>query len=243
MPAATPEGRRLPRARQSPGSALEDEGSGQDVNVGSTLRCDRARWPGACRFFVINTPRLILRPWRESDLAPFAALNADPAVMRFFPSLLTATESEAWVSRAVRHLADHRFGPWAVEAPDVAPFIGAVGLLVVGFEADFTPAVEVTWRLGRLHWGRGFATEAARAAIQDGFDRIGIAEVVAFTALANVPSQRVMERLGMTRSGEFDHPRLPAGHALRRHVLFRLPRTARAAGDSPGSQSALDPAP
>ncbi len=242
MPAAAPEGRSAPRAPQSPGSAA-GEGIGQDVNVDSTPRCQRARLARARLFRVISTPRLILRPWRESDLAPFAALSADPAVMQFFPSLLTAKESDAWVSRAVRHLADHGFGPWAVEAPGVAPFIGVVGLLVVGFAADFTPAVEVLWRLARPHWGQGFATEAAHAAIQDGFNRIGITEVVAFTALPNVPSQRVMERLGMTRSGEFDHPRLPAGHVLRRHVLFRLPRTARAAGDSPGSQSALDPAP
>jgi RimJ/RimL family protein N-acetyltransferase len=210
--------------------------------VGSTPRGDRARPTGACLFLVISTPRLILRPWRESDLATFAALGADPAVMRFFPSPLTAAESDAWVSRAVRHFADHGFGPWAVEAPGVAPFIGTVGLLVVGFEAGFTPAVEVIWRLARPYWGRGFATEAARAAIQDGFDRTDITEVVAFTALSNLPSRRVMERLGMIRSGEFDHPRLPAGHVLRRHVLFRLPRAARATGDSPRPQSALDPA-
>jgi RimJ/RimL family protein N-acetyltransferase len=242
MPPATTEVRRVPHVRQSPGSAA-GEGIGQGVNMPCILLRDRIRPPGACLLLVISTPRLILRPWRESDLAPFAALSADPAVMRFFPNSLTVTESDAWVSRAVQHLADHGFGPWVVEAPGVAPFIGAVGLHVVGFEADFTPAVEVIWRLARPYWGRGFATEAARAAIQDGFDRIGLAEIVAFTALPNLPSQRVMERLGMTRSGEFDHPRLPAGHALGRHVLFRLPRAAQATGGSPRSRSALDPAP
>jgi RimJ/RimL family protein N-acetyltransferase len=170
---------------------------------------------------MIKTSRLILRPWRDADLAPFAALNADPTVMRFMRSVLTREDSDAYVQRARQHLADHGFCTWAVEAPGVAPFIGAVGLNHLRFEASFTPAVEVAWRLDQPFWGQGYATEAARAAIQDGFTRIGLKEIVAITRPANIPSERVMQRLGMTRSAEFDHPLLPEESPLRRHILYR----------------------
>lgn len=174
---------------------------------------------------MIETPRLVLRSWRESDLAPFAEQNADPVVMRFLGSgVLTREQSDAYVARAERHLADHGFCKWAVEAPGVAHFVGAVGLTRVRFEEAFTPAVEVAWRLGRPWWGRGYATEAAAAAIRDGFDRVGLREVVAMTAVGNAASLQVMERLGMARSMEFDHPEHPEGAPLRRHVLYRLRR-------------------
>ena len=179
---------------------------------------------------MITTERLILRPWRENDRPLFAEQNADPVVMRFLNGVLTRAESDAYVERAEQHLAETGFCKWAVEAPGVAPFIGAVGLTRVKFEASFTPAVEVAWRLHRRHWGRGYATEAARAAIEDGFVRIGLAEVVALTALSNSASARVMERLGMTRTIEFDHPRLPEGNKLRRHILYRLSRGGAAPG-------------
>jgi RimJ/RimL family protein N-acetyltransferase len=171
---------------------------------------------------MIETSRLILRPWRESDLAPFAELNADPMVMRFLRGVLTREESDAYAKRAEQHLADHGFCKWAVEAPGVSPLIGAVGLSHVRFEASFTPAVEVAWRLSRRVWGQGYATEAARAAMQDGFTRVGLKEIIAITTLGNHPSQRVMERLGMTRSIEFDHPLRAEDHPLRRHILYRL---------------------
>ncbi len=171
---------------------------------------------------MIETPRLLLRPWRDSDLIPFAEQNADPVVMRFLSGPLTREQSDAYVQRAQQHLADHGFVKWAVEAPGIAPFIGAVGLSHVRYEASFTPAVEVAWRLDRRFWGRGYATEAARAAIADGFTRVGLREIVAVTALSNTPSQRVMERLGMTRSIEYDHPLLAADNPLRRHILYRL---------------------
>ena len=177
---------------------------------------------------MIETPRLILRPWRDSDLPLFAELNADPVAMRFLLHLLTRGESDAFVKRLEAHLAEAGFSWWAVEAPRVASFIGAVGLSRVRFEASFTPAVEVAWRLRCQHWGHGYATEAARAAIEDGFTRVGLDEIVAFTALGNLPSIRVMQRLGMTRSIEFDHPAVPEGHALRRHILYRLPRVTAA---------------
>jgi RimJ/RimL family protein N-acetyltransferase len=170
---------------------------------------------------MIETPRLILRPWRESDLAPFAEQNADPDVMRFLGGPLTRAASDAYVRRCEAHYAAHGFCKWAVEAPGIAPLIGGVGLSYVSFDASFTPAVEVAWRLHRHFWGQGYATEAARAAINDGFTRIGLTEIVAFTVPANIPSQRVMQRLGMTRDGEFDHPRYDAIHPLCRHVLYR----------------------
>jgi RimJ/RimL family protein N-acetyltransferase len=171
---------------------------------------------------MITTPRLILRPWRDSDLVPFAEQNADPHTMRFFLKTLTRAESDAYAARHIRLMIERDMGKWAVEAPAVAPFIGAVGLQPVSYDAVFTPAIEVAWRLHRDYWGRGYATEAARAAIQDGFDRLHLTDIVAVTALPNQPSQRVMERLGMTRDIAFNHPRVPEGHPLRRHVLYRL---------------------
>jgi ribosomal-protein-alanine N-acetyltransferase len=174
---------------------------------------------------MIETARLILRPWRDSDLVPFAEQNADPVVMRYLVGPLTRRQSDDYVARAVKHLTETGYGKWAVEAPGVAPFIGAVGLSRVKFEASFTPAVEVAWRLNRAYWGRGYATEAARAAIEDGFTRIGLTEIVAFTTLGNTQSQRVMQRLGMTRTIEFDHPAVAEDSPLRRHVLYRLPRS------------------
>ena len=120
---------------------------------------------------------------------------------------------------------------WAVEAPGVSPFIGAVGLTRVKFDASFTPAVEVAWRLNRRFWGFGYATEAARASIEDGFNRVGLSEIVAMTVVGNVASLRVMERLGMTRSIEFDHPHFSADTPLRRHVLYRVQKPARSQPD------------
>ncbi len=173
---------------------------------------------------MIETARLILRPWRENDLPLFAEQNADPVVMRFLGGVLTREESDAYVRRAEKHLAETGFCKWAVEVPGVAPFIGTVGLTRVAFDALFTPAVEIAWRLHRRYWGRGYATEAGRAAIEDGFERIGLQEIVSMAALDNTASTRVMERLGMTRMVEFDHPKVPEGSPLRRHVLYRLSR-------------------
>jgi RimJ/RimL family protein N-acetyltransferase len=174
----------------------------------------------------IQTPRLQLRPWRDEDLAPFAELNADPRVMEFFPRTLDRTESDAMVARIRGHFARHGFGLWAVEVPGVAEFIGFVGLAVPRFEAHFTPCVEIGWRLAREHWGRGYATEAARAVLEFGFRDLALQEIVSFTAATNLRSRAVMERIGMTRSpdDDFDHPALPEGHPLRPHVLYRASR-------------------
>ncbi len=178
----------------------------------------------------LRTPRLLLRPWRDEDLAPFAALNGDPVVMEFFPSPLDRAESDAAAARIREHFAAHGYGLWAVEVPGVADFIGFVGLAVVSrFQAHFTPCVEIGWRLAREHWGRGYATEAARAALDHGFRDLAQKEIVSFTVPANLRSRAVMERIGMTRSpdDDFEHPLLPEGHPLRRHVLYRIPSSTR----------------
>jgi RimJ/RimL family protein N-acetyltransferase len=174
------------------------------------------------------TDRLSLRPWRDDDREPFAALNADPEVMEFLPGLLTRAESDAMVDRIEQTWADRGLGLFAVEVRDTGDFAGFIGLWPATFEAFFTPAVEVGWRLARSHWGCGYATEGASAALADGFGRLGLDEIVSFTAVINERSQRVMQRLGMTRDpGEdFDHPVLADGHRLRRHVLYRLASTA-----------------
>lgn len=174
----------------------------------------------------VTTSRLVLRPWREDDLAPFAAMNADPRVMEHFPAVYTRDESDAAAGRAAAHFAEHGFGPWAVEVPGVAAFAGFIGLIVPSFSAHFTPCVEIGWRLAADCWGRGYATEGARAALQFGFDELRLDEIVSMTVPANQRSWRVMEKIGMTRdaAGDFDHPRVPEGHVLRRHVLYRIKR-------------------
>ena len=174
----------------------------------------------------ITTPHLRLRPWRDEDLTPFAALNADPRVMEHFPKTLSRAESDAMAARIRDHFAARGFGLWAVEVPGVVGFIGFVGLAVPTFEAHFTPCVEIGWRLAWEHWGRGYATAAADAAVAHAFGPLGLGEVVAFTVPANRRSRHVMERLGMRRSpaDDFEHPNLPKGHPLRPHVLYRLSR-------------------
>lgn len=176
----------------------------------------------------LSTNRLLLRRWRDSDREPFAALNADPVVMEHYPALLTRAESDAGVDRIETSFVTRGFGNWAVEVPGVADFIGYVGLSVPAYDAPFMPAVEIGWRLDRRHWGKGYATEGARAALAFGFSEIGLHEIVSFTVPANVRSWRVMERLGMTRdpADDFEHPLLPPGHRLSRHVLYRLSRAA-----------------
>lgn len=167
--------------------------------------------------------RVLLRGWRAEDLEPFAELNADARVMEHYPAPLTRAQSDTFVrERVVPQFADRGFGLWAVEVPGVAPFIGYVGLQAPTFEAHFTPCVEIGWRLAFRFWGYGYATEAARVAIAFGLAEGGLDEIVSFTVPANRRSLAVMERLGMRYAGEFEHPRLPSGHRLRRHVLYRL---------------------
>jgi RimJ/RimL family protein N-acetyltransferase len=178
----------------------------------------------------LRTSRLLLRQWRQDDLDVFAALNADQETMRFFPAPLTRRQSDAFAERAERGIAELGWGLWAVEVVESSRFAGFVGLAAPRFEAHFTPAVEVGWRLARDQWGKGYATEGGRAAVAFGFDELGLEEIVSFTSVVNERSRRVMERLGMTHDprDDFDHPSVSRG-PLRRHVLFRL-RAAAAEG-------------
>jgi 3-dehydroquinate dehydratase/shikimate dehydrogenase len=174
----------------------------------------------------LSTQRLLLRQWRESDLEPFARLNLDPEVMRYFPALLAREQSDALAERQRRLIELRGWGLWAVETIEGARFVGCVGLAEALFHAHFTPAVEVGWRLAHDEWGKGYASEAALAATEFGFVELRVDEIVAFTTAANTRSIRVMERIGMTHDSadDFDHPDLSAGDPLRRHVLYRLRR-------------------
>lgn len=176
----------------------------------------------------LRTERLLLRPWKASDRAPFAQLNADPAVMRYFPALLTREQSDAVIDRIQDDFDREGWSLFALEELDGGAFIGFAGLVRVRFKAHFTPAVEVGWRLARHAWGRGYATEAARAAVRFGFEEVGLDEIVSLAVPANARSIAVMGRLGMTRdpAGDFDHPSVPADSPACRHVLYRLPAPA-----------------
>jgi RimJ/RimL family protein N-acetyltransferase/8-oxo-dGTP pyrophosphatase MutT (NUDIX family) len=175
----------------------------------------------------LTTPRLTLRPWHEADLPQFATMNADPRVMRHFPKTLTRGESAAAITRLMDHFHRHAFGIFAVEETATATLIGSVGLTHPLFESHFTPCVEIGWRIAHPHQGRGYATEAARAALEFGFQKLQLAEIVSFTVPANEPSWMLMERLGMTRSevDDFAHPKVPKDHPLSRHILYRLTRS------------------
>ncbi|MDF1794514.1 MAG: GNAT family N-acetyltransferase [Thalassobaculaceae bacterium] len=177
----------------------------------------------------IETDRLILRPWRDEDLALFAALNADPEVMAYFPAPLSREESDALAKRARTGIETDGYGWYAVQVKGGPDFIGMVGLNVPYYGADLPvwPCTEVGWRLSKAAWGRGYASEAATAALDFAFKTLGLDEVVSFTAVQNTRSQAVMRRIGMTRDEtcDFDHPLLPEGHRLLRHVLYRVSRT------------------
>jgi ribosomal-protein-alanine N-acetyltransferase len=176
----------------------------------------------------MRTERLLMRRWRASDREPFASLNADPRVMAHFPATLDRAASDAFIDRIEAGFEAEGFGLWALERLDTGEFIGFTGLSVARFQAPFTPAVEVGWRLCRQAWGHGFATEAGSQALRVGFGEFGLDEIVTFTATDNAASRAVMGRLGMVRdpAGDFEHPALPPGHWLRRHVLYRLSRAA-----------------
>ena len=173
---------------------------------------------------MIETPRLRLRQWYESDKDPFAALNADPLVMEHFPGVLRRAQSDQLAESAAAHIASNGWGLFAVEEKETRQFIGFVGLNPVRFDAPFTPAVEIGWRLARPFWGKGYASEAARRSVELAFNDLGLDALVSFTTVANYRSRRVMERLGMHHDpdGDFLHPKLPDGHPIAPHVLYRL---------------------
>jgi RimJ/RimL family protein N-acetyltransferase len=180
----------------------------------------------------LHTARTRLGAWRQADREPFAALNADPVVMEHFPATLSRVESDAFADRAEATLQERGWGLWAVEVEGGGGFAGFVGLNEAVFEAPFTPAVEIGWRLARAFWNRGLATEAALAVADHAFGVLGMEELVSFTATSNLASRRVMEKIGMQYdpAGDFDHPRIAVGHPLRRHVLYRLRNPAGGSG-------------
>ncbi len=176
----------------------------------------------------LETDRLLLRSWTGDDLEPFAAMSADAAVMQFYPAPLSREEAYALAQWFQQSLDANGFGFYALEAKATGAFLGYVGLAKTEFDAAFTPAVEIGWRLAAASWGQGYATEAARACLQHGFAALGLDEIVSFTTPQNTRSIAVMERLGMVRdpADDFEHPKLPAGHPLRPHVLYRLANPA-----------------
>lgn len=173
---------------------------------------------------VLQTARLTLRGWRDADVDSWFELNSDPRVMEFFPSAFDRARADASAARLRADLDDRGYGWWIAEDRETKRFAGAIALVDVPFEAHFTPATEVGWRLLPEYWGRGYATEGGRAAIEFGFDELRRPEIVSVTAIPNQRSQRVMQRLGMTRDplDDFEHPYVPEGHPLRMHVLYRL---------------------
>ena len=178
----------------------------------------------ASRFDTIRTDRLLMRRWRDSDLAPFAALNGDPETMKFFPDTLDRAASDAFAERIEARFDQLGYGLWALEIADTGQFIGYTGLSPIPDDIPGAGATEIGWRLARHAWHHGYATEAARAAVTVAFDGAGLPEIWSFTSVLNEPSAAVMRRIGMTEVARFDHRRIPAGHPLRPHVLYRLRR-------------------
>jgi|ERR1700722_2601251 len=181
---------------------------------------------------LIQTERLLLRQWKEEDREPFYRMNSDPRVMEFMPECLTRAESDSLVERIDEHFKKHGFGLFAAELREGRAFIGFVGLAVPSFRAHFTPCVEIGWRLAADYWGRGLATEGARAVVKYAFEALVLDALVSLTVPANARSRRVMEKIGMTHdaSDDFDHPNLPEGHSLRRHVLYRMRNQKNSSG-------------
>lgn len=174
---------------------------------------------------MLETDRLILRNWQDSDLPVFVRMNSDPRVMEFFPSLPTREASDMLANDMKLALNTSGIGLFAVEVKNGAPFIGFIGLAIPKFTAHFTPCVEIGWRLAFPHWGKGYATEGAKAVLKHGFDVLKLPEIVSFTAAINMRSQAVMQKIGMTHNtaDDFDHPHpsMPEGHPLKHHVLYR----------------------
>lgn len=172
----------------------------------------------------INTERLILRPWREDDLTPFAQLNADPRVMEYFPAVKTYQDTVEEYGRIADDFQKNGWGLWAATLAADDAFIGFIGLHPVGFTSHFTPAVEIGWRLAYEYWGKGYATEGAIATLEYAFKALDLPEIVSFTTVQNTRSRHVMEKIGMHRdpADDFDHPFLAEGHRLRKHVLYRI---------------------
>lgn len=173
---------------------------------------------------MLNTERLLLRPWEAKDLESFARMNADPRVMEFFPKLLTKDEVEQMIQRIQKHIDEKGFGLWAAELKETRECVGFVGLQVPAFETHFTPCVEIGWRLSREVWGKGLAVEGARSVLEDAFGRLKMSEVLAMASKNNLRSRRVMDKLGMHYVPEYDfeHPKIAPGSPIRECVTYRI---------------------
>lgn len=173
--------------------------------------------------YLLTTPRLGLRRWQPADLGPFAEMNADPAVREFFPNLMTREQTAESIRRIETHFDQHGYGFYALDVLETGEFIGFTGLVYLdSFEAWFVPCVEIGWRLRRDAWGRGYAPEAAQACLTYAWNILKLPRVYAYTAESNAKSRRVMQKIGMTLSGQFDHPTIEAGHPLQRHVVYEI---------------------
>lgn len=168
----------------------------------------------------IETPRLLLRDWRKEDLPVFVEMNRDPGVMKYFPKLLKPEESYVLYDRIQKEFDRYGYGLYAVEVKESGKFIGYIGLHYAVFEAGFTPCWEIGWRLSLDAWGRGYATEGAQACLQNAFGQLKLLQIYSFTSKLNLRSERVMQKIGMRKLGEFNHPLLPDGHPLRLHLLY-----------------------
>ncbi|MFZ1979195.1 MAG: GNAT family N-acetyltransferase [Bacteroidota bacterium] len=173
---------------------------------------------------LIETERLVLRTWQESDIIPFAEMNRDPEVMEFFPKILSQEETEAFYKRITADLEQNGFGLFAVETKQDQIFIGFIGFARPSFSSYFTPCIEIGWRMDKRFWNMGFATEGAKACLEYGFSKLNFKEIVSFTAKINKRSINVMKRIGMAYAGDFEHPNVAEGHPLRRHVLYKISR-------------------
>jgi RimJ/RimL family protein N-acetyltransferase len=175
---------------------------------------------------ILETERLILRRWNASDCALLHEINQDPNVMEYFPGLVDLEGTERLIEKITHHFDKHGYTLYAAERKDTGEFIGFIGLLTPAFDAHFTPTTEIGWRLSSKHWGQGFATEGAKACLDYAFRVLKIPEIVSFTAVGNIKSRRVMEKIGLAHDEEddFDHPGLPDNSPLKRHVLYRLTR-------------------
>ncbi|MCM1992160.1 GNAT family N-acetyltransferase [Oceanirhabdus seepicola] len=172
--------------------------------------------------YIIKTDRLGLRKWETEDLVPFAEMNSNPKIMEFFPNTLNKEESDAFANRIISHFNTNEFGLYAVDELSSGEFIGFIGLSIPTFESNFTPCVEIGWRIAHKHWGKGYAPEGANACIKYAFETLNIPEIVSFTATINHKSIRVMEKVGMHYYGTFNHPKVDINSVLCEHVLYKI---------------------
>jgi RimJ/RimL family protein N-acetyltransferase len=202
------------------------EAAGATILDPPQCAAERAGMSATSRFDSIPTERLLMRRWQDSDREPFAALNGDPETMRFFPATLDRAASDRMVDRIESRFDRQGYGLWALEVAATGDFIGFTGLNPMPDGVPGAGGVEVGWRLARHAWHQGYATEAARAALDVAFNGVGLAEIWSMTAILNEPSQAVMRRLGLTEAARFDHPGVPGGHRVQPHVAYHLTRPA-----------------